>query len=260
MLITDRFVMLNFPKTGSTFARQAILKAHAPTWADKIFNTPWPLNELMTRPHKLTDRHRNALAHRPRSQHGTYNQIPAEHRGKTVMSVVRNPIERLISTYEFKDWQQYPILDEATLRERFPSFPALNFQDYLEYRRMVLAIIQPPGLRTTVGPLTTQFITFYARDPLSTLMQLNDDVDLAKDYDKHFPRISFLHTENLNQELHDFLLNVGYPRRRIKAILTMGKRNTTKRTQRNYLTAEHVEHILYKERFFFQLFPEYLPN
>lgn len=236
------------------------MRVHARDWFDKLLNINRPVKELMTPPAKLTKEHYRALAHRPPSQHGTYSQIPAEHRGKTIMSVVRNPIERLISTYEFKDWQQYPILDEATLRERFPNFPALDFHDYLEYRRMVLAIIQPPGLRTTIGPLTTQFITFYARDPLSTIMQLDDDVDLAKDYDKHFPRISFLRTEHLNQELHDFLLSAGYPRRKIKSILTMGKRNTTERTQRDYLTAEHVEHILYKERFFFQLFPEYLPN
>ena len=36
MLITDKFVMINFPKTGSTFARKALMQVHAPSRAGRI--------------------------------------------------------------------------------------------------------------------------------------------------------------------------------------------------------------------------------
>lgn len=253
--------MINFPKTGSTFARTALLRIHAPT---KLQRALWglglckpALEEKLMRQRFFTELH--AASNPTVEQHGAYCQIPDRHRHKPVMSVVRDPLERVISLFGFRSWARKPFPSPDRLTERYPAFPELSFDEFLDmYQDFSVSFSQPEGMRTKVGPLSTQFIRYYAYDPLKTILALRDDTDLACDRDLHFPKIRFLHTENLNQELHDYLAEVGYPSDRIAFILGMEKKNTSQRTHSSYLSSEQIEKILRAERFFFQLFPEYL--
>lgn len=264
MLITEKFVMLNFPKTGSTFARAALMQAHQPNKLERIrHRLGWggpTLQELKMAPFRLTEAYTAWQKNRPPSQHGVYVQVPEAHRHKAIMSVVRDPIERIVSLYEYKDWQKYPFPDRDTVSRAFPSFPDLSFEEYLKLSDLNRHLVQPAGLQVEVGPLTNQFIGFYARDPLKTLLALREDTDLRKEYNLHFPKIRFLHTENLNQELYDYLLELGYPRHRIAFITGMGKKNISERSRNSYLTPAQVARIHASERFFYQLFPEYLES
>jgi hypothetical protein len=264
MLITDKFVMLNFPKTGSAFARDTLKKVHQPsgiTAALMRLGLAQPtLQEHLTKPFFFTKEH-SASIDRDRSEHGVYMQIPSEHRGKTLMTVVRDPMKRIISLYEFRSWAKYPIPDRTTVTNWFPHFPELDFNEYFDMlMHRSLPYVQPEGLSVAIGPLTTQFIRFYARDPMKTILSLRDGTDLRKEYDLHFPKIQFLHTEDLNRELHQFLVTCGYPSNKIDFILDKQKMNTTVRTRPEYFSSAHISDLVNLERFFYQLFPEYLPD
>jgi hypothetical protein len=261
MLTTDQFVMINFPKTGSTFARTALLRAHQRGRIGRVlerFGVLRPeVQEHWMVPFFFTSTQEAAAG--KVAQHGTFHQIPAAHRLKPVFTVVRDPVQRVISAYEFRSWERNPFPDVARIKAEFPSFPDLSFENFLRMGRTFnRRYAQPEGMQVEIGGLTTQFIRFYARDPLKTILALREDTDWTKEYDRHFPEIRFLHTERLNRELYDFLLEMGYPKERIAFILEMGKINRSKRTRSNYCTAEQIARIQHDERFFYQLFPEYL--
>lgn len=264
MLITKNFVMLNFPKTGSTFARSALNQVHEPgrirQALERLKLLAPAMEDRFMAPYFFTEAQRQAAA-RPQSQHGVYVQIPDKHRSKALITVIRDPFKRFVSLYEFRNWANHPTPDRAQLLKWFPNFPNLSFKEYFSFaEELVLPYVLPEGMQVEVGSLTAQFIRFYARDPLKTMLALREDTDLRRDHNLHFPKIRFLHTENLNQELHDFLLEMGYPDKKIAFILSKKKVNTTKRSKPTYFTPELIEEFQRKERFFFQLFPEYLPK
>jgi hypothetical protein len=261
MLITDKFVMLNFPKTGSTFAREALKAVHQPPRhirglirlglmrprVEDLKMLPWFFTKEQTAVGSV-------------SQHGTYLQIPHKHRSKPVVSVVRDPFTRIVSLYEYRDWQKRVLPPLDVMKVRFPHFPELSFEEFLDMQQFALPYVQPSNMQVKIGPLTTQFIRFYARDPMRTITELRDDTDLRKDWDLHFPEIHFLHMENLNQELHALLAKYGFPQKKIAPILGRNKVNVSRRTRSSYLSPRLMDGILHQERFFFQLFPEYLPD
>ncbi|MCC6841429.1 MAG: hypothetical protein IT230_14815 [Flavobacteriales bacterium] len=262
MLITDKFVMLNFPKTGTAFARDALKHLHRPgglrSRLEAIRVLRPALQELLMKPFFFTQEHAGSID-RDRSEHGVFIQVPEQHRHKPVVTVVRDPLERLVSLFEFRSWAKYPMPDREQATTWFPQFPDLSFSEFFQLNQVLaLPNIQPTGMQVEVGPLTTQFIRFYARDPRKTILSLREDTDLRKDYDLHFPKIRFIHTENLNRELHSLLLEFGYPKKKIAFILEKEKMNTSKRTRATYLTPELIAQLHHSERFFYQLFPEYL--
>lgn len=262
MLITDRFVMINFPKTGSNFAREAIRQAHwhPPDLAERIsrrIRRPERLfKDLLMKPIHFNAAY-NAIAV-PRA-HGQVQQIPEEHRKKLIMSVSREPVSRMISLYEFRAWEKEVRPSVEAVKAVFPHFPDLTFNDYFQFQMgLAYQSAMPVGMRTIVGPLTLHFIRFYAHDPLRTALSLRDDTDLRKEWSDHFPQVRFLHTDNLNEELKAFLISMGYSRKSVEFIREKGKVNTSPRTQRSYFTGPMIEEMRWRERLFYQVFPEYL--
>lgn len=260
MLITDRFVMLNFPKTGSSFARSVLKELHQSKGLGKLVSkltgSTNGLEERLMVPYRF----RPARFNYP-SQHGVYIQIPEEHRRKVIMSVMRDPLERIVSAYEFRNWVKYQKKNLDSLRQEFPRFPDLSFDEYLDlFYRIEGPASLPVDVTQDIGPLTTQFVRFFATDPEHTIHALRDGMDLAAERDKHFAPVRFLRQEQLGQELSEFLEEMGYAPERLRFILDKPKMNTSKRTRSTYFTPEVVEHVLHAERFLYQLFPEYLPS
>lgn len=262
MLITNKFVKLNFPKTGSTFARNAIKQVHQAKGIRKHLERAElirpKLQELLMLPYFFTDVHSKAIGI-SNSQHGVFVQIPLQHKHKPLLTVVRDPLLRLVSLYEFRSWARHPIPSLAQARKWFPNFPDITFEEFFIYNQThITPYTQPAGVQVDIGPFTTQFIRFYAVDPVRTIQALRENTNLADEYDHHFPKIRFIHTENLNAELFEFLLELGYPADDIAFIKDKEKMNTTQRSRGNYLTSDMVTAFQQSERFFYQLFPEYL--
>jgi hypothetical protein len=256
--------MLNFPKTGSSFVRAALKKVHRyDTLSNRIrrqlglANVP-PMVELIL---PVIDRE---FPQGLRGQHGTYRQIPEEHRHKTIASVIRNPFGRYVSVYLFGWWKKTLQTDERRLKKAFSRFPELSFQEYYEMMNLLgrenkLRDIIP---KIELGVQTIQFIQFYFKEPETVLREIDHDYIEQKQYLHDMAQVVFLHQEKLNKDLYEFLLGFGYPKEDIDFIQKEDKVNVTPRAvdqlkASEFYTQELVKDILEKDRLLFELFPEY---
>jgi len=266
--VTDDFVMLNFPKTGSSFARHVIKKLYA----QRLSRWRAALEALRICPRSVKDLRMpkidEDLHYGIKDQHGTLRQIPSAHRHKRILTITRNPLSRYWSAYRFRWWAEHPPVDKSVILERYPHFPELSFSEYYEMMHIYGRANRLRGIRpkADVGLYTIQFIQFYFKDPDAVLKKLDDEyigndtfrVDMGEN-------IRFIHQENMESELKEFLLEIGFSPEELAFIDTTAKINVTGGTsdsgeQRDDgLDAESVEAILQRDRLLFRLFPEYLP-
>lgn len=266
MIITDKFVMLNLPKTGSSFARHAIKKLYEKYDAfpynvlKKIKGIEIPeLFELMF---PILDTQNNIGF---KTQHGTYQQIPHEFRNKKIITITRNPFDRYVSAYLFRWWVDHPYASVARIKDKWPHYPDLSFEEYYQMihvfgRADRLKQIVP---RMDLGISTIQFIQFYFYDPRSVLALMDEEYILKKKYLNDMPEICFLHQENLNAELTNFLLSMGFSNKQVQFIKDEKKINVTSRSQeqKNYskfYNQNLIKKIQERDKLLFDIFPEYL--
>jgi hypothetical protein len=263
MLITDDFVMLNFPKTGSTFAREAIKQIYT-TKESKTrtllsnFGICRPEIIELLLPH--IDDDTNII-----DQHGTLRQIPFEHRNKPVVSIVRNPFSRYQSIYFFRWWQQYPPTDTQVIRESFPNFPNLSFSEYYEMINNFGSESRLHGIvpKIDLGYLTIQFIQFYFKDPESILKRIDNEYIESRQFEKDLENIHFIHTENLRKELKEYLMHVGITQNQVDFLDSKKKANVTDRKngilngQDELITPVIENQIREKDKLMFTIFPIY---
>lgn len=261
MIITDNFVVLNLPKTGSTFVRDSLKEIHSSSQSNrgilaKLISRSKskrnPVFEELVLPKIL-----KAEASMPPDQHGLYWQIPPQHKHKSVVSVVRNPYERLASQYRFQWWKQYPPLPKNLLEIHFPHFPDISFSDYIELRQIALRRNrgQDNRLKVDLGHQTVQFIQMFFKDPFQTLREIDDRYINSDQFISDMPEIVFLRTEHLNQDLFNFLAKQQYRRQDIEFILSSPKVNVSKDkcSKGNLWTEDLVGYVRYKERFLFKI-------
>lgn len=260
MVITDRFVLLNFPKTGSTFARTVLARLHPEGRFRRIFNS-MGLSRPAVQDLQLERYQLDPSEPAKRTPHLVYAQIPREHRHKTVVSIMRDPLARIVSAYEFKDWTR-ALGALPGVKLEYPHFPDLSFEEYVHahFKHAKQNWLPGGGEGLDIGPHTIQFIRFYAKDPKAYLMNMRPGHDILKDHVEHFAPVRFLHTEKLNQELYDLLKDLGYPERQIAFVREMNKVKSTSRSRKEYFTPELRTQVLHKERMLFDLFPEYRPE
>lgn len=99
MIVTDTFVMINFPKTGTTFCRNAMQRIRDCTLTRSNPNKiEWimyklglkrkPHIELLALPNEKDKKTLGKL-----DEHGMVCQIPMAYRDRPIMSVTRNVFE-----------------------------------------------------------------------------------------------------------------------------------------------------------------------
>ena len=260
MVITDRFVLLNFPKTGSTFARTVLGRLH-PEGSIKRALVAMRLANPAIRDLHMERYRMDPSEPVKRTQHLVYAQVPDEHRHKTIVSIMRDPFARLISAYEFKDWIR-ALAAIPEIGEEYPHFPKLTFEEYVtaQFKHAKQHWLPADGAGLDLGPHTIQFIRFYARDPKAYLMGMRPGRSIREDLANAFAPVRFLHTENLNLELYDLLKDHGYAEDRIAFVREMNKVKTTIRSRQEYFTPPLRALVLHRERMLFDLFPEYKPT
>jgi hypothetical protein len=264
MLIAKDFVLLNFPKTGSTFARGAIKQLY-----NKRMSTINMLrgilgigeSEIME---LLMPKIDEAKFLGIKDQHGTLRQIPDEHRNKKIISVVRNPFSRYESSFFYRWWAKYPPTDSRIIRERYPSFPKLSFSEYYEMihifgRENRLRGIVP---KIDLGVYSIQFIQFFFNDPESVLNKIDDDYIDNGEFQKDMGSIHFLHQESLREELIQFLEQIGISPQELDFINFLEKANISLKEVNPNNQGEIVDQtikqtILEREKLIFKIFPEY---
>lgn len=265
MILTERFVLLNYPRTGSTFVRAALRALHG------LEGSRLPAVLLRWTPRGRRCREltlpieRTASARRAgrRSQHGALHQIPASHRHLPVVSVTRHPLDREVSQYEHGFWREHPPAPLETLLARFPAWPALSFGEYraLQAEHGRADVLQGAPLRAEVGAQTLHFLRFFHPNPDAALAQLDDaridDGSLLRE----LPPVRFLHTERLVPELRAFLHEHGFEPRATAFLEDWAPVNAAAsragRPWSDYFDAEEERRFRREERLLFQLFPEY---
>jgi hypothetical protein len=263
MILTNKFVVLNFPRTGSTFLRSGLRRAHAPWWDAWGFFNAAPRSSSGFQELKLPiDRTFKAERLGRHSQHGRWEQIPPSHRHLPVVSIIRHPLDRTVSSYLHTDWWQAPPADIDTLSHRFPTWPHLSFTEYLSFEDEfclpdVLKGIQP---KVEMGCHTAHFLRFFSRDPDSLLAGLTDERIQSGAVAADLPPIHWLRHDHLTDDLATFLSAMGYPKRAIELARNHPRLNVSeaRRNQswREYFTPETEARTRPLERLIFQMFPE----
>ena len=266
MMIGENFILLNLPKTASTFARQAIKKAYyiRNSWLDRTLMKfgvkKKGFKELLLPNIKVKYR-------TGKDQHGIYDQIPQKYldNGRELVSIIRDPFAGYVSRYTFESWKKNNPYDLSRVKERFPHFPDLSFKEYLEYSNNYALPhrLQNVDLKegTQIGTLSAQFIQMFCRDHKEALRNINKDYKKNGLYEKHFPDITFLKTENINDDLYRFLLRKGFSKENVQFIQDREKVNVSnRRPYHQYLDKEAIERIMELEWLLFDLFPEYNPE
>ncbi len=268
VIITDDFVMLNFPKTGSSFAREVIRRLYRQRESRlqrALTAVGWRRPAVLDLKVPKID---EALDYAIRDQHGSWRQIPPAHRHKPVLSITRNPFSRYVSTYLFRWWEKHPPVSRSEIERLYPHFPDLSFAEYMAMmhtygRQNRLRGITPPS---DLGLHTIQFIQFYFREPESVLAQLDAAYLERQQYRQDMPPIHFIHQEQLSSELQEALQALGFAESELRFISTLGRINVTASTTPApdfwafYADAELREQVLQRERLLFLLFPTYLPE
>jgi len=232
VLITNHFVVLNFPKTGSTFVREVIKEIYNQRLNKKLidrFLIKLKIKDRELIEELLLPNYGIANNKDRKSQHGAYFQIPEIHRNKKIISILRNPYSRFESQYKFKAWARNVILD-ATDLNKFPQFPDLTIEDYFEYQiciadnqKKIFGI--PKGLN--IGSQTIRFIYMFFKNPLEIFPKLTAEYFEKRNYLQDIAEIEFLKQETLNDELALFLSKYDFSNDELNFVRNYKKVNVT---------------------------------
>lgn len=266
MLITNSFVLLNFPKTGSSFAREMIktVYRHRESGIRRFL-----MNAGIIKPDILEimmPKIDETIHYDIVDQHGTFRQIPPEHRKKSIVSIARNPFSWYVSNYFYRWWADYPQTDIQIIRRAFPSFPDLSFAEFYEMDNDFSKgnRLRNINLSSELGSMTIQFIQSFAKEPESLLPAVNDRYIMTGKYKEDFSHIHFLRQEKLEAGLISFLAGMGFRMKDLRFIENMPRINETictgygDKDYRKFVPEPVGRKILERDRLLFSMFPEYV--
>ncbi len=271
MIITENFVLLAFPKTGTSYTTNVLRTIHARRgWRGRIWPAAWQKRDF---PRPGYREHRIARPAAPpykkarMSRHGTWADIPEQDRDKRLVSTTRNPFSRYTSSYLFQTRMRKhlrPVAELELLREAYPDYPDLSFSEYYEMQHRfglpsILGGVKP-GM--PLGTHSALFIRFYFRDPEVVLAKITPDYIADKAYLEDMAPVQFLHQESLREEFCEFLRGEGYSEKELALAGALGQKNVARRSERESELSHFYddalrEEVLARDALLFDLFPEY---
>ncbi|MEO6733893.1 MAG: hypothetical protein ABIN01_21905 [Ferruginibacter sp.] len=260
MIITKQFIYIHRPKTGGSFVTDALLKIYDGKWNWLIHAKLALLGEI-----RFTNRLGTLTINS--NKHGGCNEIPQKYHGKNIVSTIRNPFDYYVSQYEFGWWKRknwwkyYSKVDH--FNERFASFPNISFTQFMELMTAVFNKGYHKDFynENAAGRYTAEFVQDYFYQPAAALAKLQDANN--NEFDGQMHPVKFIFTHQLNQQLHDYLLESGYPQQTIdfilkkEKVLPQGKGRSEGQKWEKYYTPEMKELVRKKDRLLFELFPEF---
>jgi hypothetical protein len=255
MVITDDFVMLNYPKTGSSFARTIISTAYA---IRRNFGHD-VLVKLKLREPAFQEIFMQHAFLDTVDQHGNVRQIPQRFRNRKVISITRDPVDRYLSQYHYRWWAKNPPADVNLIREHYSSFPDISFEQFFEMmntfgKKRRVGIIP---VDESLGVQTVQFVQFFFKNPEEALTRINRHYISGEDYLEDMAEVHFIHQDDLGNELKDFLIQyAGFSPADLSFIDDVEKINVSEKvvqTVPDYL----LEKIKDREALLYRIFPEF---
>jgi hypothetical protein len=255
MILTDDFVFIHEPKTGGTFVTKMLNRLYEPVRQTGV-------KRLLRRVLHIRKKQSIEI-----NKHGTCSDIPKSHRGKPILATIRNPYDRYISQFEFAWWKERPqdYCDVEQLRKQFPHYPNLTFGEFIDLNNTLFMKLKnelfPP--EESMGRQTEQFVRYFFKNPDRVFPAIDAGYIASGKYRADMFPVHFIHTDRLNQELHDYLLELGFVREELHFILTSGKIlpggavRSEDRPWQKYYTPELKRKVRTKERLLFSLFPEF---
>ncbi len=259
MIITDKFVMINFPKTGTAFARKILMDLHTNhSTTDKVLfklglKKPGFFQNLLLPNIRTTSARKGFM-----NEHGICDQIPLKYKNKPIVSIKRDVFARYISIYNYEHWKKWSFLDLEIIREKFPKYPELNFEEFVRFLIEFNPLSYHPEInrKIPVGPLTSQYILFYFKNSFQVLKEMDSEYIGEKRYLADRYKVHFLDQANLNKDLYDFLLKMEYKKDRIAYILDAPKTNNSTPKGKgvvDYFSEELKELVMNEESLLFEL-------
>lgn len=271
MIITDDFVLLAFPKTGTTYTTTVLRHIHARRgWRGWLWPQAWQKRDFPRpgyREHRVLRPAAPPYNKARSSRHGTWRDIPEQDRHKPVVSITRDPFSRYTSAYLFqtrmrKNLRTVGDLDE--LRASYPGYPDLSFRDYLDmlHRFEVPAALGGMEPSMPLGSQTVTFVRFYFRDPEAVFRKISPAYIEDKAYLEDMVDVKFLRQENLREEFSDFLQASGYSEAEVRLARNLKQKNVASRSSSETSLAHFYDEdlrqqVLARDALIFDLFPEY---
>jgi len=106
------------------------------------------------------------------------------------------------------------------VRSRYPHYPDLSFEEFVTGSEVLLQRHRnsalPPERR--LGLQSEQFVRFFFRQP-EVFAEIDDCYLEERRFEADLFPVVFLRTHRLNQDLHDYLIAVGFEPDRVRFIL-----------------------------------------
>lgn len=264
MITTSQFNYIHQPKTGGTFVTDVLFQVYELDW------TFWNrITILTTGKVRYNTPHGFFLVHS--QKHPNIYEIPSKYADLIVLTNIRNPLDIYVSQYEFEWWKRKKYLkyyrQVNDFRKRYDKYPHLSFADFLELQYEAFYTLEKGNFldEKAIGLASKNFLSTYTKDSLKLTMNFKNDMILAEDIRMDYlSKIHFLRTRNLNQDLYNFLKQIGFPEDKLafilekEKLLPMGKGRTNEQSWEKYYTPELKVLIIKKDRLLFELFPEFL--
>lgn len=287
MIITNSFVWINYPKTGSTFVRDVLRQIYTKIESDSIPSrekTIFGFKDIIKKiERKIKDAsvglkaeiHLGNKQHwmfevlhpelRPSTgdrygrptPHGTISQIPDKYSNLPIVSAIRNPVGRYISTYNYADWKRFDQLPDSmeSILSYFPDFPNLDFNTFLAYINHYYKIGKCVVGEDIfdVGPLSYDFLSFFTKNALTENKNFyfgnwNDLIQIKN-------KVTFLKFSSLNINLYHFLLECGFNQADISFILDKEPLNES--SKKCIISSSSENSIKEKEWLLYKIFNEF---
>jgi hypothetical protein len=259
MVITDDFVFIHLPKTGGTFVEQMLERLYRSKNRNNFY-----YRALQKIGHvKTTSTFINV------NKHGACSDIPEAHRSKKIIATIRNPYDRYVSQYEFNWWKECLPVNPDRVSKHYPQYPDLSFEAFIDFFnemiRLLPSAVNHSLYRTEfqIGYHTEQFVKQFFRNPDRVFLRIDETYIQNGMYRKDMFDVTFIDMDFLNQDLCNFLVSIGHRPRELEFITKAekifpprGGRSGSKKW-REYYTPELKKKVRLRERFLFELFPQF---
>lgn len=181
---------------------------------------------------------------------------------------MRHPFDLYISRYFFGWWRTRSehYCDVEKVKDKYPHFPDLSFEEFLRVSANEFGKLFNPlvAKEDGIGWYGRDIVKFYFRDPWHTFYEIDEDYIANQGWLDDTFDVRFLRTSNLNQDLYDFLLDMGYHRKNLQFILDKGKerpddqvKSRDGRTVNDMFTPETKAFVRHRDRLIFEMFPDF---